>query len=618
MQGPGCWARCRSYFCPLHFAFCILPLFPAGAAKFPPAANGPNAPPSQRSTDPSAAAPASAPAGTANVLTRLLTKVPPPPAPEGPAAAPPPGNPMKIPLANGVRADRVEIQVTDGLISLKVREEPLNRVLMLLGQTKRLNIVCADSVNTPVSVTLERVPLDEALTSIVSVAGCSWTRQNGIIYVTNVAAAAKVSAEVQGRQMRVFRLDFASAADMDLAVKGMLSPVGKSFVTAAESTDNRKTQELVVVEDLPSYLRGIEQYVHQVNQPPRQVLIEAHILSVDLQHDNQLGINFQALIDQLGPLGGIQATGFADPTAAQAFFFTMNETHMKVLVQALTTQSNAKTLASPKVLVLNGQEAKIQIGDQLGFRVTTTTETSTLNNVSFLDVGVILKVTPRITADGQVLMQVHPEVSTGEINPLTQNPDSHTTMVGTSVMLPDGRGMVIGGLIQESDTDTQQKIPVLGDLWLIGRLFQRHEVSKERKEIVVALVPRVVPTPLACDDRHAVEALRAQTPLLQGPLDRVDRGWEPRLPDAVENPFHLRDLPVLQQRQQRICGPEGAEPVYAEPYYAGGQEPCPPPPRLYGNECPAPQPGPQIYPDRDVDPRTASRPPLPPPYLGRR
>jgi hypothetical protein len=311
-------------------------------------------------------------------------------------------------------------------------------------------------------------------------------------------------------------------------------------------------------------------------------------------------------------------TGFADPKAAQAFFFSMNEKHMNVLVEALTTQTNAKTLASPKVLVLNGQEAKIQIGDQLGFRVTTTTETSTLNNVSFLDVGVILRVTPRITCDGQILMMVHPEVSTGEINPLTQNPDSHTTMVDSSVMLPDGRGMVIGGLIQETDNETQQKVPILGDLWLIGRLFQRREVQKERKEIVIALVPRIVPSPLACDDRHSMEALRAQTPLFEGPLDRVDRGWEPRLPDAVERPFHLRDLPVMQQRARRICGPEGAEPVYAEPYYAGGQEPCPPPTRIYGNEYPDQRRGPEAYPDRDVEPTTGDRASLPPPYWGRR
>jgi hypothetical protein len=238
--------------------------------------------------------------------------------------------------------------------------------------------------------------------------------------------------------------------------------------------------------------------------------------------------------------------------------------------------------------------------------------------VSFLDVGVILKVTPRITCDGQVLMQVHPEVSTGEINPTTQNPDSHTTMVESSVMLPDGRGMVIGGLIQESDTDSQQKVPVLGDLWLIGRLFQRHSVQKERREIVIVLLPRIVPAPLACDDRHAMEVLHAQTPLFQGPLDRVDRGWDPKLPDAVENPFHLRDLPVMQQRTRRICGPEGAEPVYAEPFYAGQQQPCPPPARIYGNEYPDQNLGPETYPDQAVEPSAADKASLPPPYRVRR
>ena len=377
-------------FCILQFAICNFQfaISLASAADGPPSPRDAGSPSSQRP----AGATGAAPAPSGNALRQLLSTIPLPPDPEG--APPPTGNPMKIQLSGGVRADRVEIKESDGLISLKVREEPLNRVLMLLGQTKRLNIVCTDGVNTPVSVTLDKVPLDTALNSIVAVAGCSWTRQNGIIYVTNMTTTAKLAADVQGRQMKVFRLDFASATDMDMAIKGMLSPVGKSFVTASKSTDNRKTQELVVVEDLPGYLQVIEQYVRQVDRPPRQVLIEAHVLSVDLQRDNKCGINFQALIDQLGPLGGLQVTGFADPKAAQAFFFSMNETHMKALVEALATQTNAKTLASPKVLVLNGQEAKIQIGDQLGFRVTTTTETSTLNNVSFLNVGVILKVTP--------------------------------------------------------------------------------------------------------------------------------------------------------------------------------------------------------------------------------
>jgi len=558
--------------------------------------------------------PAPPPAPRGSPLRSILPKVKLPPE----EAPPPPGNPWKIPLSNSVSPDRLEIKETDGLVSLTVRDVPLNRVLMALGQRQKLNIVCSDNATMPVSVALDKVPLEVALTSIVSVAGCSWTQQNGIVYVTNVSTTSKLPAELQGRQVRVFRLDFASATDMDTAVKGLLSPVGRSFITVSKATDNRKTQELVVVEDLPAYVRVIEQYVRQVDRPPRQVLIEAYVLAVTLQRDQNFGLNFQVLIEQLGKAGGFQVTGFANPKAAQAFFFSVDRGDLKVLLEALATQTNAKTLASPKVLVINGQEAKIQIGQQLGFRVTTTTETSTLQNVNFLDVGVILKVTPRITSDNQVLMLVHPEVSKGQVNPLTGLPESDTTTVESSVMLPDGQGMVIGGLIQEKDTEMQQKIPVLGDLWLIGRLFQRQEIKKERQEIVIALVPRIVPSPLACDDRHATEVLRSQTPLFEGPLDRAERPWEAKLPDAIENPFHLQDLPAMRQRMRQICGPEGAEPTYAAPYYAGERQPCPPPSRIYGSEYPDQGYAPAQYVDPAAGRWPAERAPLPHPDPGPR
>ncbi len=521
--------------------------------------------------------------------------------------------PVKIPMAGTGSPDRVSITRSNGRISMVVRNAPLNQVLMHLAQHQGVSIVCADSVTTPVSVTLDKVSFEDALTAIVSIAGSAWVRSNGIIHVTSVTTAGKLSAEVQGRQIRVFRLDFASATDVETAVKGMLSPVGKSFTSVSKPTDNRKTEEVVVVEDLPGYLRIIEQYVEKVDQPPRQVLIEAHVLAVTLQRDKNCGVNFKVLIEQLGKAGGFQLHGFANPLAAQAFFFSVDRGDLDLLVEALATQSDAKTLASPKVLVLNGQEAKIQVGQQLGFRVTTTTETSTLENVNFLEVGVVLKVTPRVCRNGEVLMQVKPEVSKGRVSPLTGLPESDTTQVETNVMLPDGRGMVIGGLIQDKDTDSQQKIPILGDIWLIGKLFQRHEIKKERQEIIITLVPRIVPAPLACDDRHSIEVLHTQTPLFEGPLDRAERPWEPKLPDAIENPGHLRDLPAVQKRIRDRCGFEPAGPAYAEPYYAGERQLCPPHLRATDDELPVRRNGPARYPDREVEAEPGEMAPLPPP-----
>jgi type II secretory pathway component GspD/PulD (secretin) len=385
-------------------------------------------------------------------------------------------------------------------------------------------------------------------------------------------------AEIQGRQMRVFRLDFVSARDLETAIKPMLSPVGQAFTIETKTQDNRRTQEAVAVQDLPSYLRTIERYVAQLDRPPRQVLIEAHILSVDLNSELTHGVDFKHLFAHLAQanlqVGAVppllQGLSAANPPGS--FLFTFDGSHFDLIVQALRTQTAAKTLASPKVLVLNGQEARFQLGKQLGYRVQTATETSTLESVNFLDVGKVLRVTPRITADSRILMHVKPEVSDGEVDDKTGLPNSVTTQVETDVMLPDGRGMVIGGLIDEKDIEQQQKVPVLGDIWLVGRIFQRRSVTRQRQEVIICLLPRIVPDDLACDDRHEFEAMRAQTPLVTPELDRYPRPWEGALPDAVEKPFRVKNyLPGAKQcRVAEGEPPSYGCPVETIPYYSGG------------------------------------------------
>ena len=177
----------------------------------------------------------------------------------------------------------------------------------------------------------------------------------------------------------------------------------------------------------------------------------------------------------------------------------------------------------------------MQVGDQLGFKVTTTTETSTLESVQFLDVGVVLTIRPRITRDGRVLLNVKPEVSTGEVNPETGLPEESTTELETDVMLEDGQGMVIGGLIKETDSVVQRKMPYLGDVKGLGWFFRHSEVTKERVEIIVALVPRIQPYDAQWQAFEQGELVKAGVPLFHGqhgPLKRAYRPWDPILPDG--------------------------------------------------------------------------------------
>ena len=299
------------------------------------------------------------------------------------------------------------------------------------------------------------------------------------------------------------------------------------------------TQERVVVEDLPESLARIADYIAQIDRPPRQVLIEAHVLQVTLDDTTRCGVN----LDQLMRIGGsnlnLTTTGFANPNAEQAFLATLDGGDLGGVIEAIQTTTDAKTLGSPKLLVLNEQEARLQVGEHLGFKVSTTTETSTIQNVQFLDVGVVLRLTPRITRDGCVLLHVKPEVSKGAVNPETGLPESQTAELETDVMLNDGQGMVIGGLIKENDSVDQSKVPWLGNVRGVGWLFRKTETKKERVEIIVALVPRVQPYDAKYQAFEQGEVVKASVPLLHGPLCRTDRPWDPVLPDGKRVQYPL-------------------------------------------------------------------------------
>lgn len=485
----------------------------------------------------------------------------------------------------------VDIQPgTNGRIDrLFVRDASLSRVLALLAQTYHLNIVASNDIDAIISITLRDVELEEALTSILSVANYTWVSRNGIILITPMIDGGQLPAEIQGRQIQVFELDFASAAAVSNAVSGFLSPVGSLSVTESDPSDNRRTREMIVVEDLPQTLDRIAAYIHQVDIPPRQVLLEAHILQVTLRDNDKCGVDFDALLRAAGSNITIETTGFASDNASPAFLATISGGDLGSVIELLQSTTDTKTLGSPKLLVLNQQEAMIHVGEDIGYQGSqTTTETSTFQNVQFLQVGVVLSLTPRITRDDRVLLHVRPEVSTGQINPLTQVPDKATTELETDVMLRDGQGMVIGGLIKETDTTQQSKIPYLGSVRKVGALFRRSEVTKERAEIIVAIVPRILPYQQQWDEYEQGELVRAGSPLFQGALKRTDRPWEAVLPDG-----------------KRVAKPV-IPPPHCRPYIDRSPMNCPAPwPSYYVPHKPYPEQ--QLY-DDCVEPAAATMP----------
>ncbi|QDU54768.1 type II secretion system protein GspD [Aeoliella mucimassa] len=453
-----------------------------------------------------------------------------------------------IPVRSGVLPDTIEVENEEGMIHLVVRDAPLRQVLALLAESQKLNLVFASVSDTTVTVSLDQVPLSTALDAILSSCGHTWTRRGNIIHVTQVSEGLAVGPAAQGRMLEVFTLDYAAAADVDLAIKGLLSPVGKSWVTQSSSSDNRKTLESITVEDLPEYIDRIAAYITHIDQAPQQVLVEVQILEVVLSDERSHGINFHQLTDLSGTGITFATTGYdpgspttVTPGPAQTFFFSATGGDLSGLVELLQETNDAKTLASPKLLAVNGQESHIQIGEKLPYRLTTTTQTSTQESVQFLDVGVVLRLTPWISRDGRVLLRIAPKVSHGSVNPNTELPEEATTEVETDALLLDGQGVVIGGLIRENDDVVQSKIPVLGDIPYAGVLFQKRKDVRKRTEIIIALMPHLVP--YNCDKQYQndAEVQRARDPLVVGPLCRYPRPYEAKLPDITDEAFKRFD-----------------------------------------------------------------------------
>jgi len=193
-------------------------------------------------------------------------------------------------------------------------------------------------------------------------------------------------------------------------------------------------------------------------------------------------------------------TGLAAGSAAApvtGFFFSIFTDHAEAFFAALATKGRVRTLATPKLLALENQEAKTVIGDSTGYRVTTTINLVTSESIQFLESGVILKVTPSVDQRGRVLMKVHPEISSATL--AAGIPSKKSTEVTTELVCEDGQSIFIGGLIKSGSSFEREGVPVAQDLPWIGALFRNRLESVTYTETVVLITPYVVTEPRQAD-----------------------------------------------------------------------------------------------------------------------
>ncbi len=243
-------------------------------------------------------------------------------------------------------------------------------------------------------MTLNDVSLADALDLLLPLHGYTHVVQSNVIIVSKMDKENPINPNLQGKQIRVFDLNYVSGAEVLKVVTSLLSPIGTAFVNETRPDNTRQTHEQLVVEDLTSYIYRVEEYLLQTDTPPRQVQVEAHILQVTLQDNCRHGVDFDQLIRIANSEIHLESSGFVSGSPTNSMF-RIEATDLTSVVDLLKTTTDAKTLASPKVTVLNGQTSRMQVGGEIGYLLTTTTQTSSLQSVNFLEYGVILTVYAR-------------------------------------------------------------------------------------------------------------------------------------------------------------------------------------------------------------------------------
>ena len=320
---------------------------------------------------------------------------------------------------------------------------------------------------------------------------------------------------------RVFELEYAQAEEIAAKVSEALTE-GFGSVRSDERTNK------IIVYDLPNKIKEIAEMVATFDTQAKEIFIEAKIVEITLSDDFAFGVNWEAMFELSGksiklasafPASGItDSYGRVSAGTWRKGYYTGEGTTSEVwnsggldprraqqVLTFLSEVGKVKIISSPHITVCNNQEAKIMVGSRQPYATSTVSQSETSATTSwsaeFVDVGVTLTVTPTIYKGNFVRLYIKPEVSTlrdwfeiQDESGVSQIllPEVDTSNAETTVLVQDGKTIVIAGMIKETVSDSESKIPFLADIPFVGNLFKSTAKNTEMKELVIFLTPRII------------------------------------------------------------------------------------------------------------------------------
>lgn len=456
-------------------------------------------------------APGTAPS-EAPVTTAPAESLPPP----DEASAAPPSAPSDGPESDGALHNGEHVvQQQTGLLDVHVRDTGLATVLEMLSYETQTNIVTSKSVGGAVSANLYNVTLEEALEALLVPNNLVFQQRGRTIFV---GTPEELAVSEPAPESRVFRLKYIRPSEAAAAVRGLLGPESSVIEGGGKEGAGEiagASSDYLIVKDQPARLAAVATLLAEIDQRPRQVLIESTILRATLNENNQFGIDFTLLsgVDfqnvsatstagadlTLGALPASQLqdatvnirTGFAQNVPDGGFNFGLVRDNIGVFVRALEEVTDVVVVANPKVVALNKQESNVIVGRRDGYITTTVTDTAAVQTVDFLETGTQIRFTPLINEDGSVRLHVHPKDSNGGLN-AANLPFEETTEAQADILMRDGNTVLIGGLFRERTVNNRSQLPGLGNVPILGLLMSNRNDTTVREEVIILLTVHIL------------------------------------------------------------------------------------------------------------------------------
>jgi type II secretory pathway component GspD/PulD (secretin) len=367
-------------------------------------------------------------------------------------------------------------------ITLLFEDMEIRAALRMLAQESGLNIVVSPQVTGKTSANFKHIAPELALKSMVQSAGYLLTEESGVYKVSVVPRKGVLRAG----GLAEFTIKYANSNVIKEELLKLVPSLKDKIVI------NKETNSVFVRSNHPEFAL-IHSLIERLDAPPLQVMVEAKIFEVGAEESQKLGSKL------LSNVNDGQHTGFEtfnlEPVDKAIYVRSMNK-DLEAYISALETKSDFNMLSSPKVIVVNNREALLETQAEVAYQDETITYTSAGQSVAkklvFKNTGTKLKFIPHINEDGYITIDLYPEISTSVQDTATNYPLIHRTQVHTQVVVPDGQTFLLGGLLRDREENVKKKVPLLGDIPLLGWLFQRSEKVQTKKEVIIMITPTIM------------------------------------------------------------------------------------------------------------------------------